>query len=178
MLDNKRSKDTKEGNFKSIEELCANTWEALYRFVYYRVQNREEAEDITQETYLKAISYLKNGDSSIKSVIAFLKTVALNILRDKWRRLKRQAICLNIDDISPEETATEDDTQINEQREIINSALNMLTVEQQFVIKLRIIKGYSVSETAGIMRKSKGAVRVLQYRALQALNKILKKSFE
>ncbi|MGI6085794.1 MAG: RNA polymerase sigma factor [Acetivibrionales bacterium] len=178
MLDNKKQKYTKERDTKAIEELCANTWEELYRFVYYRVQNREEAEDITQETYMKAISYLKNDNSSIRSDIAFLKTVSLNILRDKWRKSKRQGTCLNIDDISPVETAANDDTQISEHREIIISALNMLTEEQQFVIKLRIIKGYSVDETAGIMKKSKGAVRALQYRALHALNEILKKSFE
>lgn len=178
MLDDKRLKETKEKNSKAIEELCAHTWEALYRFVYYKVQNREEAEDITQETYLKAISYLRTGNSSIKSVIAFLKTVSLNILRDRWRKSKRQGTCLNIDDISPEETATDDDIRINEQQEIIIGALKMLTKEQRFVIKLRIIKGYSVSETAGIIKKSKGAVRLLQYRALQALNEILKKSYE
>lgn len=176
MLDDKRQKETKEDNSKAIEELCTHTWESLYRFVYYRVQNREEAEDITQETYLNAISYLRRGNSSIKSVIAFLKTVSLNILRDKWRRDKRQGVCLNIDDINPEETATDDDTQINEQREIIINSINMLTEDQRHVITLRIIKGYSVSETAEIMRKSKGAVRQLQYRALQVLNEILKKS--
>ncbi len=37
-----------EGNLKSVEDICEQTWESLYRYVYYKVQNREEAEDITQ----------------------------------------------------------------------------------------------------------------------------------
>lgn len=179
MKEGKRMKKTKEeGDFKAIEELCAQTWEPLYRYVYYRVQNREEAEDITQETYLKAIDHLRSVNSSIRSDMAFLKTVSLNILRDKWRKGKRQGICLNIDDIKIQETAAEDSAVTNEQREAITNALNMLNKDQSLVIELRIIKGYSVAETGKIMKRTPGAVRVLQYRALQALSKILKKSYE
>ncbi|WP_243120828.1 hypothetical protein [Pelotomaculum sp. FP] len=43
----------REGDFRSIEQICLATWEPLYRFIYFKVQNREEAEDITQETYVK-----------------------------------------------------------------------------------------------------------------------------
>lgn len=40
---------------KAIKEICSSTWEYLYRFIYYKVQNRQETGDITQETYVKAI---------------------------------------------------------------------------------------------------------------------------
>ena len=43
-------KKAAKGDHKSIEQICLTTWEPLYRFIYYKVQNREEAEDITQET--------------------------------------------------------------------------------------------------------------------------------
>lgn len=159
---------------KSIEQLCSTTWESLYRFVYFKVQNREEAEDITQETYIKAISYIQKNNVKIDKFISFLKTVSLNVLRDKWRKTKHRGTHINLDDINPEETSIEDPTEGMAQRELIENALKLLNEDQRIVIELRIIKGYSVADTAKQMDKSESNVRVLQYRALQNLNKVLK----
>jgi len=162
---------------KDIEQLCSNTWEPLYRFVYYKVQNREEAEDITQETYIKAISYIEKNNVKIDKIIGFLKTVSLNILRDKWRKGKRQGQLINIEDINPIEAAVEDPAEDIEQREIIEDALKLLNEEQRLVIELRILKGYSADDTARKMNKTEGSIRVLQYRALQRLAKLLKNEY-
>lgn len=162
---------------KEIEQLCLNTWEPLYRYVYFKVQNREEAEDITQETYIKAITYMKKNNIKIDKIIGFLKTVSLNILRDRWRKGKRQGHSINIDDINPVEATVEDSTEIIGQREIIENALRLLSDEQRLVIELRILKGYSVADTAKKMDKTEGSIRVLQYRGLQRLSKLLKNEF-
>jgi RNA polymerase sigma-70 factor, ECF subfamily len=162
---------------KSIEQLCSDTWESLYRFVYYKVQNREEAEDITQETYIKAISYIKKNNVKIDKVISFLKTVSLNVLRDKWRKGKRSGTAVNLDDINQEEASVDDTIEDMVQREVIQNALKQLNEEQRTVIELRILKGYSVADTARKMDKKETNVRVLQYRALQNLNKILKDEY-
>lgn len=162
---------------KEIEQLCSNTWEPLYRYVYFKVQNREEAEDITQETYIKAITYMKKNNIKIDKIIGFLKAVSLNILRDKWRKSKRQGHPINIDDINLVEAAVEDSTEIIGEREIIENALRLLSDEQRLVIELRIIKGYSVADTAKKMDKTEGNIRVLQYRGLQRLSKLFKNEF-
>jgi RNA polymerase sigma-70 factor, ECF subfamily len=162
---------------KDIKKLCLDTWEPLYRFVYFKVQNREEAEDITQETYIKAISYIQKNNVKIDKYISFLKTVSLNLLRDKWRKSKRQGISINFDDINPSETAVEDHTEMMAQREIIENGLKKLNEEQRSVIELRILKGYSAADTAQRMNMTEGNVRVLQYRALQKLTKILKSEY-
>lgn len=75
---------------KTIEEICSSTWEPLYRFIYYKVQNRQEAEDITQETYVKALAYFQKSNIKIDTYIGYLKTISLNVLRDKWRKSKLQ----------------------------------------------------------------------------------------
>jgi RNA polymerase sigma-70 factor, ECF subfamily len=159
---------------EDIKKLCSDTWERLYRFVYFKVQNREEAEDITQETYIKAISYIKQNNVSIDKVISFLKAVSVNVLRDKWRKNKRQGIAINLDEINPEEISIEDYTENIAQREIIQNALNSLNEEQRNVIELRILKGYSVKDTAKKMNITESNVRVLQFRAMQKLTHILK----
>lgn len=174
MLDGNVFNKAREVDLKSIEEICASTWEPLYRFIYYKVQNREEAEDIIQDTFVKAIPYMQKGSARIEKHIGFLKTVSLNILRDKWRKKKHQAININLDDVKPEEISIEDSAEVSAQREQLKDALNRLNEEQRKVIELRILKGFTVTETARIMNKSEGAVRVLQYRSLKALSIILK----
>lgn len=168
------SQKADDGDFKSVEEICSATWEPLYRFIYYKVQNREEAEDITQETYVRAISYLQGGRIKPDKYIGFLRTVALNVLRDLWRKNKRRGPNVNIESINPKENAVEDHTETIAQRQFIEKALLQLNKEQQTVIELRIIKGYSVAETANLMNKNEVAIRVTQHRALKILATILK----
>lgn len=164
-----------EDELKSIEDICEQTWEPLYRYIYYKVQNREEAEDITQETYAKSLSYPKFKNIDSNKYIAFFKTVAINIIKDRWRQNKSRGINVNIDSIAPMEASIEDISDITNQQLYIKSALEKLNEEQRKVIELRIIKGYSVSETAKIMDKKEGNIRVLQYRALKNLEEIMSK---
>jgi RNA polymerase sigma-70 factor (ECF subfamily) len=174
MLEKAKILRAQEGDIKSIEEICSSTWEPLYRFIYRKVQNREEAEDITQEAYVRALSKVQSGDTRVDKYISYLKVISLNILRDRWRRKKRRGITINLDDVKPMEAAFEDTAAVVAQRDFIKSALNKLNEEQRNVIELRILKGYSVAETAQIMDKRDGTVRVIQYRALQNLAALMK----
>lgn len=174
MMEAEKNINEQVGDLNSIEEIYSATWEPVYRYIYYKVQNREEAEDITQEAYVKALSYIKKNNIRIDTCISFLKTISLNVLRDKWRKSKRQGTSVNIEAINPEEIALEDPTELVAQREFIKSALGLLNDEQRTVIELRILKGYSVADTAKLMNKKESNVRVLQHRSLQNLTKILK----
>lgn len=156
-----------------IEAICIDTWKDLYRFIYYKVQNREEAQDITQETYTRAISYFERHMESIDDYGSYLRAISMNIIRDQWRRKKRRGSNINIDEINPKDFAEIDFTDLVNEQTIIDEAMEQLTLEQQKVIKLRIIKGYSVAETAKIMRRKESTVRVIQFRAIQALAKII-----
>lgn len=84
---------------------------------------------------------------------------------------------VNIDEISLMEAAVEDPAEDMGQSEIIQNALRLLNEEQRAVIDLRILKGYSMADTAKRMNKSEGNVRVLQYRALQKLTSLLKNEY-
>jgi len=170
----KNSQLETESNNDSIEAICSSTWETVYRYIYYKVQNREEAEDITQETYAKALSYLKKGSINPDKYIGFLKTVALNVLRDLWRKKKRRGTHIDLESMNPLEHSIEDPSDISTERILIENALIQLNKEQRTVIELRIIKGHSVAETARIMNKKEVTIRVMQHRALQVLAAILK----
>lgn len=174
MTEEEKIKETQGEALKSIEEVCSDTWEAIYRFIYSKVQNRQEAEEITQETYVKALAYLQKNNIKIDKYTAYLKTISLNILRDKWRKNKRQGKVINIEAINPMEAAIDDVSEASAQRELVQNALDCLNEEQRLIVELRIIKGYSSIETARIMNKKEGTIRVIQYRALQRLSEILK----
>ncbi len=157
-----------------LEEICRSTWRDLYRFVYYRVQNREEAEDITQETYAKAFQYMKYHEIIVTDYSSYLKSIALNIIRDQWRLKKRKGQMVNIEVVDPEVMSVSDFSGEAEDRALLEEAIRKLPQEQQTVIRLRILKGYSSAETARQMNKKEGTVRVLQFRAIKALTKLLK----
>lgn len=163
----------KSGDFSSIEQICLATWEPLYRFIYYKVQNREEAEDIIQETYVKTLTYLKKHEAPPDNFLGYMKTVALNVLRDRWRQSKRRGIPVSIEEINTVETAEVDHQKAVAQRLQLENALEKLSSDQRAVVDLRIIKGYSVAETAKLLGKTEAAVRTSQYRALQALSQLL-----
>lgn len=163
----------KEGDLKSIEQICSATWEPLYRFIYFKVQNREEAEDITQETYVKTLTYLQEHKTPRENFLGYMKTVALNVLRDRWRQKKRLGITVNLEDINPEECSGQDHQKAVTQRLQLENALNKLSSDQRAVIDFRIVKGHSVAETAKIIGKTEAAVRTSQYRALQVLSQLL-----
>lgn len=156
-----------------IDTICAQTWKELYRFIYYKVQNREEAQDITQETYVRAIAYLDKSSDQIINDKSYLRTIATNIIRDQWRRKKRWGTSVNIEEVNPEKLQEQDFTEAVNNQSVIETALKQLTPEQQEVITLRIINGYSAAETAKIMGRKEGTIRVIQYRALQVLSELL-----
>lgn len=158
---------------KSIEQICLETWEPLYRFIYFKVQNREEAEDITQETYVKTLTYFQEHAAPAENLPGFLKTVALNVIRDRWRQRKRRGIPVNLEKINPLETAGPEPQADIARRMQIESALAGLSAGQRAVIDLRIIQGCSVAETAKRTGKTEAAVRTAQYRALQTLARLL-----
>jgi RNA polymerase sigma-70 factor (ECF subfamily) len=165
--------ETREKSDQYIDEICSSTWKEVYRFIYYKVQNREEAEDITQETYEKALPYLQSDQVSESSCTGFLKTIAFNIIRDNWRKQKRRGTEIHLDDTVSDLLGTDDFADGMVDREWIMDAMNSLNAEWRRVVELRVIKGYSVAETAKIMDKSEGNIRVMQYRALQSIASLL-----
>lgn len=152
---------------EQLETWCDQTWPGLYRYVYARVQNREEAEDITQEAYVRTLA--KGPFSELPSQ-AYLRMVALNIIRDRWRQKKSRG-----DQVVLQEVLLSSDEDVSQilDRTVVENLLKGLSEEHRTVLQLRIVEGYSRAETAFKMKKSEDAVRELQYRAVQKLRSLL-----
>ena len=145
----------------------------IHRYIYYRVSNSSDAEDLTSQVFLKAWQAIGNYKWTDRPFAAWLYRIAHNLIVDHFR-MHRDAVSL--EDIVALEEPGPSPQEIVESRvssESLRRALLRLTADQQQVIILRVLEGYSTAEVAAILGKQEGAVRTLQHRAMIALKQVL-----
>ena len=164
---------TVPGLTEDLNELIQTLWPEVYRFVYYKVQNKEEAEELTQDTFRRVLPKLQNKKVEQEKIRAYVFQAARNLLKDQWRRRARNPKMVNIEEV--QEGAMRDGSQERDREDkiVIEEAMTRLSEDYRLVISLRIVEGYSVKEAALKMGRSPGAVRSLQYRAVQSLKEVL-----
>lgn len=151
----------------------------IYRYIYFKVATREEAEDLTSEVFLKTWQYLFGSQKEVKNLKALLYQIARNLVVDFYRQ-KSQIEILDDENILER---IEDSRQqnlllkIDHKAEIVTveQGLKKLKDEYREVIILKYLEGLDNWEIAKIINKSKGAVRVLLHRALKVLKGYLEK---
>lgn len=144
-------------------------WPRLYRFFYYKVQNKEEAEELTQETFHKVFRQTGKDDIEQDKIEAYLFTSARNLLTDLWRKRGRRPGSLSVEELREKGWDIPQQRQEVEEKLVVQQALRELSHDYKKVLTYRIIEGWSVEEVAKKMGRKPGAVRSLQFRALQAL---------
>lgn len=150
----------------------------IYRFIYFKVGRKEEAEDLTGDVFLKTWQYINEmGSEVIDNLRAFLYQTARNAVIDFYRsRDQREFVALpEEDDEKPTMEIVDEKQDLVEKIELasdleeVKKALQKIREEYREVIILRFVEEMSVKETAEILGKSEGAVRVLLHRAVAAL---------
>jgi RNA polymerase sigma-70 factor, ECF subfamily len=143
--------------------------EAIYRYIYTRVGNREDAEDLTAQVYLKAIRSLDGGRDE-QPIRGWLFHVARTTIADHWRWFY-QLRARSLDELlasgwdgPPQEPAGEL-SQAPQDR--VQRLLRKLPPRYRDVLTSRFLFNASIKETAALMGLSEGAVKVLQFRALK-----------
>lgn len=161
----------KEGDPGAFSSLYEEWYAPVYRFIILRVKEREIAEDLTQDVFLKVYAHLDRFEMRAAHPLGFLYTTARNTIIDYRKKRKTERLDeLDIPDIpdtnmpTPQETAS-----VSWDVGHLREAMDVLTEEQRQVITLRLIEEKPVKEAADIMDKSEEAVRQLQVRALRAL---------
>lgn len=162
----------KKGDKDAFGKLYSSYLDAIYRYVFFRVENdRQTAEDITEEIFLKAWRHIDQFKIGTGTVQAWLYKIASTTVIDH-HRTKKQQVNMH-EEIADESTVEEELVRKTEQQRII-SAIKTLTDEQQSVIIMKFINDLSNKEIARVLNLSNEAVRALQYRALKNLRKKLK----
>ena len=146
-------------------ELYETNFERVYVYIVRRVGNREEAQDLTAEVFHQALANIGSYEWRGVPFVAWLYRIAANAIADRWHRLSREAP--NGEDESPADEIGVDDE--IERRAMLFQLVDSLPPDQRLVIIRRFVDQRSIREIATELRRSEGAVKQLQVRALQTL---------
>jgi RNA polymerase sigma-70 factor, ECF subfamily len=155
----------------------------VYRFLYYRVGSHALAEDLTSETFFRALRSMSGFKWQGRDFGAWLVTIARNLVADHFKsgRYRLEVTTGDVLDADREDRGPEGSPEAAVVDHITNVALltavKQLNPEQQECIVLRFLQGFSVAETAQAMGKNEGAIKALQYRAVRALARLLPDGF-
>lgn len=156
-------------------------WAELYRDLapsllsFLRSQRCPDAEDSLGETFVHLVRGLANFSGDEAAFRAWAFTIARSRVVDAWRSARRRPSVPMADPASvadPTRVVDPADAQLL-QRTAVEEVLDTLTADQRMVIVLRVVQQFSVQETAGIIGRSEGAVKLLQHRALTSLRRTL-----
>ncbi|HEV2087332.1 MAG TPA: sigma-70 family RNA polymerase sigma factor [Cryptosporangiaceae bacterium] len=155
----------------------------VFRYVYFRVGSRPLAEDLTSETFLRALRRIGGVAWQGRDLGAWLVTIARNLIADHYKsgRYRLEVTTADMLDADPVERGAEGQPEAAVLERLTNAtlldAVKKLNPEQQECITLRFLQGLSVTETAHIMGKNDGAIKALQYRAVRSLGRLLPDGF-
>ena len=174
--------------FGQIYELYVDT---VYRYVYLRVGSQQQAEDLTAETFVRALRRLDSFSWQGKDIAAWFVTIARNLITD-LRRSSRFRLEVSTDEILGAEqtvgasrtgvpgatgTRTPEEEVLGRSRDRrLVEAVRTLRPDQQECLVLRFFQELSVAETAKALGRSEGAVKQLQLRAVRQLAEVLGES--
>ena len=158
--------------------------DTVFRFIYFRVGNRPLAEDLTADTFLRALKRIGSFTWQGRDLGAWLVTIARNLVADHFKsgRYRLEITTGDVLDADQADRGPEGSPEAAVVDHITNVALlgavKQLNPEQQECIVLRFLHGFSVAETAHAMGKNEGAIKALQYRAVRALHRLLPDGFQ
>jgi RNA polymerase sigma-70 factor (ECF subfamily) len=168
-------KIAQDGDTDAFGELYERYAKVMFRFLFAHLDNRIDAEDLTEEVFLRVWRTLPKFREQGVPFAAYLYHIARNVLIDHYRRNKRSVSDVSIEDghvvdrhHDPADTVTN-----NLEHQELREVLVQLRDDYREVLVLRFLSELSPEETAQAMNRSVGAVRVLQHRALAAMRKLL-----
>ena len=147
-----------------LEQVYAEYLDSMYHFLHARVGNREDAEDLTAQVFLKAFRQLDVARAD-RSIASWLFTVARTVLADHWRDKYLHGPVAELNENLTERTEAPS-AQDDEKVQRVNELLALLPARPREILELRFLRGYSIEETARALGISVGNVKVTQHRAL------------
>lgn len=161
----------RSGDTEAFAQLYDHYLDSVYRYVYYRVGSHALAEDLTSETFLRALRAISGFRWQGRDIGAWFTTIARNLVADhvKSSRFRLEVSTADILDADRADGGLEDEVLTRMDNARLLAAVRRLTPEQQECIVLRFLEGLNVAETAQVMGRREGAVKQLQLRAVRAL---------
>ena len=168
-------RQAQEGSADAFGELYRIYCDTVFRYIYYRVSTRALAEDLTSETFVRALRRITTFSWQGRDFGAWLVTIARNLVADYFKssRFRLEVTTGEMLDSNECERSPEDSVLERLSNAALLEAVGRLNPQQQECVTLRFLQGLSVAETARIMGKNEGAIKTLQYRAVRTLARLL-----
>jgi RNA polymerase sigma-70 factor, ECF subfamily len=163
------------GDSEAFGQLYDHYQPSVYRFVYYRTRSQALAEDLTSETFLRALRNMSGFRWQGKDFGAWLMTIARNLCADHFKA-GRTRLEQTTDDMAAHDDATESPENAvlaGLTNRVLLDGLRQLSDEQRDCLIMRFLQGLSIAETAEILGRSEGAVKQLQLRGVRNLAKLV-----
>ncbi|MET9920663.1 ECF subfamily RNA polymerase sigma factor, BldN family [Streptomyces sp. NPDC059605] len=163
------------GEAEAFGRLYDQYSDTVYRYIYYRVGGKATAEDLTSETFLRALRRISTFTWQGRDFGAWLVTIARNLVADHFKssRFRLEVTTGEMLDANEVERSPEDSVLESLSNAALLQAVRRLNPQQQECVTLRFLQGLSVAETARVMGKNEGAIKTLQYRAVRTLARLL-----
>lgn len=166
------------GGVEAISEIYTRFAPVILRYLYARVNDRELAQDLTQEVFIKVLKGIGRFEyRDEKSFLGWLYTIAGNVLTSHQRRRSLAPTPLDMHD-ELVDARSQNDVRAIFDRLSMQQAMSQLTPDQQQVLALRFYADLSNQEIANILKRTEGAVKAIQHRALHSLHRILSREMQ
>ena len=165
-----------QGERAALEELYLIHFDRIYSYLHVSVGNRHDAEDLTTQTFLKMLEKIGSFKWQSAPFSAWLFRIAHNLAMDHFRARRRWQPEEEVPEPpGEEEPSAELEAMQTIGRESMLKLIDRLSPEQQQVLTLKFVFGFSNGEAATILGKTEGAIKSLQHRALVSLQKQIEK---
>lgn len=163
----------KSGDAESFGEIYNLLIDRVYRFVYFRVRTKEDAEDLSEQIFLKAYEGLNGYQEKGFPFEAWIFRIARNLVIDYYRT-RRQIMDINdVGEVKDNGKSPEDCAENSLTKEALLNGIALLPASYQEIIILKFIEERENDEISQILHQPVGHIRVLQNRALKALRRII-----
>ena len=147
--------------------------EKIYKYIYYKVGDATDAEDLSEQVFLKAWEAIGRYTWCGYPFSSWLYRLAHNLVVDHYRTRRDSVPLQDVLATSREPEDPQDALMQTLDAAELKEAIYQLTEDQRQVISLKFIEGYENAEIAQMLNKKEGAIRALQYRALRSLLSIM-----
>jgi len=159
---------------QALSEIYEAYFDKIYRYIFVRVRNEMEAEDITQQVFIKLLQSIGSYKNQGVPFSSWVYRIAHNQVVDFLRQHNKKAT-VDIEGIPLMDVGNDPQSMVEEQYDLaaLKDAMKHLTEAQQEVLALRFTSELPIAQCAEIMGKREGAIKALQHSAVQALKKAL-----
>lgn len=156
---------------QSVGAIYDKYFPEVYRYVRYRISDESTAEDIASDVFVRLMDAAQKKQGPQTNLRGWLIATASHAVNDHHRRHYRRPVETLSETMADRGPGIHAEIDLREQNRLVQGAIAQLTEEQQHVLALRFGQGYSVEETAALMKKNINAVKALQFRALASLQR-------